>query len=561
MQYKCRILSVRGLLTVKVKFGFQLFVVVILLCKTVRFQGQNVCIWSLFSCYTKKVHQEVTGFFVSCKVHHLVVVDSLMCFYVTQLEAGCACDTDTPSSISSGLVSAAFSTKGQHLLLVSYHGWVLLTVASWQPGTLAPATFTVLGMGSVGIPETPTHSWKHAPRGHVTFQEDLMAGAGHLTVGFPECEHLPTPQSKNVASFPQQLGALCGGLALDCVTAFQASGVDWHDGLEAPQCVTCTADEEPEGQSPPTVVKLILWDNDGVGLVLFVDSEGTCIVPFVVPACPPQQKQQATHDVSRFTSTSCSSFVRTSSYCIRCPYARELESVRMGHMVEGVTYDFAMHVFPIRHSSNSSQTLLPSCGMRLSDLWASQNAIHQYSGHLAVPEEDHQMDQYNKTNSTCNPVLGMPADLQHHRDTHTITSSEMASDHQNFVVCMTIVGGAHGLPYILVQGLSNGELLFCSLAAYGVPKPLFSSCGPLVPGLPVLSVASGHVGSITCFLEIVFWCAPGAGDTVLEDVVLVGERGKPLLVTGGADGSVRFWSLDKQSLGSSVFAVHAHTGL
>eukprot|EP00803_Ostreobium_quekettii_P001588 evm.model.scf_7.19 EVM.evm.TU.scf_7.19 scf_7:143388-159187(+) len=79
-------------------------------------------------------------------------------------------------------------------------------------------------------------------------------------------------------------------------------------------------------------------------------------------------------------------------------------------------------------------------------------------------------------------------------------------------------------------------------------------------GMPVLATAAGHFGPVTCLFEVVYFGPHNAADMTLENGIVEGKGGLPLLVSGGADGSVRFWSLDKTSLGSKVFAVHAHSG-
>lgn len=123
---------------------------------------------------------------------------------------------------------------------------------------------------------------------------------------------------------------------------------------------------------------------------------------------------------------------------------------------------------------------------------------------------------------------------------------------------MSLIGGTKALPYILVQGFSDGEIHYSSLASYSIPALPQIKSTDSVFRFPSMGKSSGHNGAVLCFLEITF--NPGSR-TVSESEVIGGySNDMPILVSGGEDGTIRFWSLDKNEMGKEIFAVFPHTG-
>ncbi|GMH39079.1 hypothetical protein BSKO_06977 [Bryopsis sp. KO-2023] len=131
------------------------------------------------------------------------------------------------------------------------------------------------------------------------------------------------------------------------------------------------------------------------------------------------------------------------------------------------------------------------------------------------------------------------------------------------VTCLAVVGGVEHVPYTLVQGFSNGEITFSSLAAYAIPVPLDTMRNGLKGQSKQGKRRVGHWGPVTCLVELLFdeSLEPMSGDlTAVADEVASGNVGKGMLASGGADGSVRFWSLEGGEVGTQLFCVHPHTG-
>ena len=454
------------------------------------------------------------------------------------------------------------------MLLVASHGWALLKVATRQPGTLAPETFSVLGSGLLQTPPKGPRGAKRGLKCRVAFQEPSTpsrasdSAADGLVVGSSDAKLSGSALSQSITP-SSEMGQLCGGLALERAL-LHIDGREGDVGQEVgtAQVGDVIADQNPNRQPTSRDIKLVLWDRRGSVLILFVDIKGICKQHTLVSHSTPQQENLASCDVPKLSLLSCSSFVWTMSYSIPYPYVQGTQALVDADKFNGVTSDVELHVFSVNSCNNSQQEVLLSCRARLSDLWVGEKPEHN----PPVQEVSH-MNKSNNQRATVrfslDRGLDVPTEASGSKQIDVLSRIGVAPGQQSFVTCMTLVGGAYGLPYVLVQALAHGELLFCSLAAYGIPKPLYSSSStnPLVGNLPVLSTASGHIGAVTCFLEVVYVGATGPDEPVPEDVVVVGGKGKPILVSGGADGSVRFWSLEKQELGKQLFAVHAHTGI
>ena len=127
------------------------------------------------------------------------------------------------------------------------------------------------------------------------------------------------------------------------------------------------------------------------------------------------------------------------------------------------------------------------------------------------------------------------------------------------VTCMHLVTGVTttAVPYLMIQGLSNGNIEYYSLGMYPAPHdPISAGC------FPSLAVSIGHKTAVTICREILFTRASSAPPNTSP---VHSEHGDdrsdlPILVTGAKDGSIGFWSLEDGHLGESLFMLHPHTG-
>lgn len=138
------------------------------------------------------------------------------------------------------------------------------------------------------------------------------------------------------------------------------------------------------------------------------------------------------------------------------------------------------------------------------------------------------------------------------------TAGESMGGH---LTCCTVVGGSVSCPYTLVQGFSSGKIVFVSLAAYAIPGAPEKSHAPDVS--TVKHSHMGHRGLVDCFVEIVRETAAEAynHDSGLIDSASISKTSATgMLVSGGQDGSLMFWSLQRGQVGKFLFSVHPHTG-
>eukprot|EP00210_Caulerpa_lentillifera_P002997 g2861.t1 len=126
---------------------------------------------------------------------------------------------------------------------------------------------------------------------------------------------------------------------------------------------------------------------------------------------------------------------------------------------------------------------------------------------------------------------------------------------ESTVSCIYMITGLLQFPYILVQGLANGDILFFSLSWYSTPFDYNEEH----PGA-FLRRSVGHKAAVVICQEALFQ-QPASSESLFpaseihEDLQLI-----PLLITGALDGSIHFWSLAPQSLGTPLFSVHPHLG-
>lgn len=130
------------------------------------------------------------------------------------------------------------------------------------------------------------------------------------------------------------------------------------------------------------------------------------------------------------------------------------------------------------------------------------------------------------------------------------------------VTCLTIVGGLGSSPHTLVQGYSNGDIIFSPLADYAIPGVLSKMHSEMQNR--TRHRRWGHWGPVTCFLEMTY--EPPATllsekGGFLTDAVIVGRHGKGVLASGAEDGSVMFWNLERGKVGELIFSVHPHIGM
>lgn len=129
------------------------------------------------------------------------------------------------------------------------------------------------------------------------------------------------------------------------------------------------------------------------------------------------------------------------------------------------------------------------------------------------------------------------------------------------MTCCAVVGGSVSCPYTLVQGYSSGKISFVSLAAYaipGAPEKTDAECFQSIKHSQI-----GHRGSVVCFVEIVrnVPAEPYSYNSGPQDSRSTNKTSaKGILVSGGQDGSLLFWSLEKGQVGKVIFSVHPHTG-
>lgn len=134
--------------------------------------------------------------------------------------------------------------------------------------------------------------------------------------------------------------------------------------------------------------------------------------------------------------------------------------------------------------------------------------------------------------------------------------------HNCQVTCLTIVGGIGSSPHTLVQGYSNGDIIFSPLADYAIPGVL--SKMHLEMQNRTQHRRCGHWGSITCFLEMTYLPAadPLSKESgFLADAVILGGQGRAVLASGAEDGSIMFWNLEAGKVGELMFSVHPHIGM
>lgn len=120
------------------------------------------------------------------------------------------------------------------------------------------------------------------------------------------------------------------------------------------------------------------------------------------------------------------------------------------------------------------------------------------------------------------------------------------------VTCHHLVSCISSHPYVLVEGLSNGDLNYFELASYGLPTHPSSETN-----LPRLAVSRGHTSPILICKEVLFEIKNSDDDGTSPGPSV---ESRPILVTGTEDGSVGFWDLDKDRLGNCLFIVHPHSG-
>ena len=127
------------------------------------------------------------------------------------------------------------------------------------------------------------------------------------------------------------------------------------------------------------------------------------------------------------------------------------------------------------------------------------------------------------------------------------------------VTCMHLVEGvpSTAVPYLMIQGLSNGSIEYYSLGMYPAPHDPMSA-----GSFPSLAVSIGHKTAVTICQEIMFHRSPNASPNSSPVPSEHGDHPSdlPILVTGASDGSVGFWNLEAGHLGESLFMLHPHTG-
>ncbi|CAD7695291.1 unnamed protein product [Ostreobium quekettii] len=483
---------------------------------------------------------------------------------ITQAKLPCACDADTPNSILGGVLSATYSKDGNHLLLVSVSGWALLTMTTW-PHNSSRVLFVLSGaetVNALGVPLSPAARPRLRSTKHVSFIEpsDERSTLAPIMPN-DQLSNRPTkqrPACPIVPTLPLPLGPLCGGMAV--------GEPETRLGGDNYPCSTGHVEEDTNNhllQQP----KVLLWDQDGAAAVLAADDLGGWHYTRQVPASVCPSGASTCHQTPQFSSGCHSSFVRAVSCCERDSCIQDVQSDSPEDTAEECVYDVDMRMFSMASCSQSQEEqmtpLLPVAGSRLSDLWARLDSTHQPSTRQDDCESaDHGGQLVGTEGGQTHNTAAQSGTPPVHALSALAGACASARGQRKSVTCMALVGGICGLPYLLVQGLSGGEVSFCSLAAYGIPKPLCHAGSVGLPrlGMPVLATAAGHFGPVTCLFEVVYFGPHNAADMTLENGIVEGKGGLPLLVSGGADGSVRFWSLDKTSLGSKVFAVHAHSG-
>lgn len=123
------------------------------------------------------------------------------------------------------------------------------------------------------------------------------------------------------------------------------------------------------------------------------------------------------------------------------------------------------------------------------------------------------------------------------------------------VSCMYMVTGLQSCPYVLVQGLNNGDILYFSLSWYSTPFPHTND----YPGA-FLGTSVGHKAPVVICQEAQFQQPHSFKSLFPVNEVQEGHQLMSLLITGAKDGSVHFWSLAPHSFGHSLFSVHPHSG-
>lgn len=123
------------------------------------------------------------------------------------------------------------------------------------------------------------------------------------------------------------------------------------------------------------------------------------------------------------------------------------------------------------------------------------------------------------------------------------------------VTCMYMITGLQSCPYVLVQGLNNGDILYFSLCWYSTPFPHTNDH----PGA-FLGTSSGHKAPVVICQEAQFQQPHSFESLFPINEVQEGHQLMSLLITGAKDGSVHFWSLAPDSFGHSLFSVHPHSG-